>query len=114
MDVGHAMNVQRRMLFFVHSRCTSFAPQPAAAVLQPCRRSQPDRRGRSRQRSEKTEGKIKGRGTSARRKPCLHVGWRGTRFGRPCALCGTKTAPALVYQCASLAGLGSATLEFMP
>ena len=114
MDVGHAMNVQRRMPFFVQSRCTSFAPQPAAAVLHPCRRSRPGRRSRSRQRSEKTEGKIKGRGTSARRKPCLHVGWRGTRFMRCCAVCGAKAAPALVYQRASPAGLGSATPELMP
>mgnify|MGYP006983669344 CR=1 FL=1 len=85
MDVGHAMNVQRGMPFFVQSRCTSFAPQPAAVVLHPCRRSQLNRRGRSRQRSEKTEGKIKGRGTSSRRRPCLHVGWRGTR--REAAAC---------------------------
>ena len=61
-----------------------------------------------------TEGKIKGRGTSARRKPCLHVGWRGTRFMRCCAVCGAKAAPALVYQRASPAGLGSATPELMP
>jgi len=98
----------------VQPRCMSLAPQPAVAVLHPCRQSQPDRLGRSRQRSEKTEGKIKGRGTSSRRKPCLHVGWRGTRFGRPCAVCGAKAAPALVYQRASLAGLRSATLEFIP
>jgi hypothetical protein len=114
MDVGHAMNVQRRMPFFVQSRCTSFAPQPAAAVLHPCRRSQPDRRGRSRQRSEKTEGKIKGRGTLVRVKPCLHVGWRGTRFGFPCAVRGAKAVPALIEWRALSAGLGSAALEFMP
>ena len=96
-----AMSVQHCMPFFVQSRCTSFAPQP-------------DRLSRSRQRSEKTEGKIKGRGTSARRKPCLHVGWRGTRFMRCCAVCGAKAAPALVYQRASPAGLGSATPELMP
>lgn len=44
----------------VQPRCISLAPQPAVAVPHPCRQSQPDRRGRSRQRSEKTEGKIKG------------------------------------------------------
>jgi len=114
MDVGHAMNVQRHMPFFVQSHCTSFAPQPAAAVLHPCRRSQPDRRGRSRQRSEKTEGKIKGRGALVRVKPCLHVGWRGTRFGCPCAVRGAKAVPALIEWRASPAGLGSAALEFMP
>ena len=59
-------------------------------------------------------GKIKGRGTSSRRKPCLHVGWRGTRFGWQCAACGTKSAPALIEWRALSAGLGSAALEFMP
>ncbi len=108
-----AMSVQHCMPFFVQSRCTSFAPRPAAAVLHPCRQSQPDRLSRSRQRSEKTEGKIKGRGTSARRKPCLHVGWRGTRFLRRCAVYGAKAAPALVCRRASPAVLGRATLEFM-
>jgi len=114
VNMEQAMSVQHCMPFFVQSRCTSFAPRPAAAVLHPCRQSQPDRLSRSRQRSEKTEGKIKGRGTSARRKPCLHVGWRGTRFMRCCAVCGAKAAPALVYQRASPAGLGSATPELMP
>ena len=114
MDGGHAMNMQRGAPFFVQPHCISFAPQPAAAVLHPCRQSPPDRRDRSRQRSEKTEGKIKGRGTSARRKPGLHGGWRGTRFLRCCAVCGAKAAPALVYQRASPAGLGSATPELMP
>jgi hypothetical protein len=54
------MNVQRCIPLFVQSRCTSFAPRPAAEVLHPCRQAQPDRRGRSRQRSGKAEGKIKG------------------------------------------------------
>ena len=61
----------------------------------------------------KVQGKIKGRGTSARRKPCLHVGWRGTRFGWPSAVCGVKATPALIEWRASPAGLGSAALEFM-
>jgi hypothetical protein len=108
------MNVQHCIPFFVQSHCTSLAPQPAVAVLHPCRRSQPDRLGRSRQRSEKTEGKIKGRGTSARRKPCLHVGWRGTRFLRRCAADGAKFASALAHLRALFAGLGRAALEFTP
>lgn len=54
------MNVQRCLPILVQSHCTSLAPQPAAAALHPCRQSQPDRRSRSRQRSGKTEGKIKG------------------------------------------------------
>jgi hypothetical protein len=32
------------------------------------------------------QGKIKGRGTIVRVKPCLHVGWDGTRLGRCCAV----------------------------
>ncbi len=114
VNVEQAMNVQRRIPFFVQSRCTSFAPRPAAVVHPPCRPSQPDRLHRSRQRSGKAEGKIKGRGTAARRKPCLHVGWRGTRFMRRGAVYGAKAAPALVFPRASPAGLGSATPESMP
>ena len=54
------MNLHRCLLILVQSHCTSLAPQPADAWLHPCRQSQSDRRSRSRQRSEKTEGKIKG------------------------------------------------------
>ena len=90
----------------VQPRCMSLAPQPAVAVLHPCRQSQPDRLGRSRQRSEKTEGKIKGRGTSARRKAGLHVGWRGTRDLRRCAADGAMVTPALKEWRASHARLG--------
>jgi len=107
------MNVQHCTPFFVQPHCTSFAPQPAVAVLHPCRRSQPDRLGRSRQRSEKTEGKIKGRGTLMRVKPCLHVGWRGTRYLHRCAADGAKFASVLTHPRASPAGLGGATPEFM-
>ncbi len=107
------MNVQRYIPLFVQPRCISLASQPAVAVLHPCRPSQPDRLGRSRQRSGKTEGKIKGRGTLVRVKPCLHVGWRGTRFGRPCAVRGAEVASALIEWRALSAGLGSAALEFM-
>jgi hypothetical protein len=110
-----ALAAQRGYLpFRVQSCCTSFAPQPAVAVLHPCRPSPPDRRGRSRQQSGKAEGKIKGRGTLARRKPCLHVGWRGTRISRCRAVCGAKAAPALACRRASRARLGSATPESMP
>jgi hypothetical protein len=48
MDVEHTMNVQRCLPILVQSHCTSLATQPAAAVLHPCRQSQPDRRSRSR------------------------------------------------------------------
>jgi hypothetical protein len=108
------MNVQHYRPIFVQSLYTWFAPRPMAAALHPCRQSQPARRSRSRQRSEKTEGKIKGRGTLVRVKPCLHVGWRGTRFGCPCAVRGAKAVPALIEWRALSAGLGSAALEFMP
>jgi hypothetical protein len=71
-------------LFSVQSRCTSFALRPALegelVVFQSCRRPQPDRRGRSRQRAEKTEGKIEGCGTRWCRATCLHMGWRGTEW----------------------------------
>lgn len=65
-------------------------------------------------RKAETEGKIKGSGTSARRKSCLHVGWHGTRFLRCRAVCGAKAAPALVHRRVSPAGLGSAAPELMP
>lgn len=108
------MNIQRCMPFFVQFRRTSFASQPTAEVLHPCRRSQPDRRSRSRQRSEKTEGKIKGRGTLVRVKPCLHVGWRGTRFLRRCAADGAKFASTLTHLRALFAELARIALEFTP
>ena len=47
-------------------------------------------------------------------KPCLHVGWRGTRFVWQCAVRGAKAVPALIEWRALSAGLGSAALEFMP
>ena len=75
------MNVQRGMPFFVQPHCTSLASQPAVAVLHPCRPSQPARRGRSRERSEKTEGKIKGRGTRPLENLVCTWEWRGTRQG---------------------------------
>jgi hypothetical protein len=78
------MNLQHSMPIFVQCHCTSLAAQPAAAVLHPCRPSPPDRRGRSRPRSGKTEGKIKGparsrpegqsaRGLGAARRPAIGV-----------------------------------------
>ena len=60
VDVEHAMNGIPRMMIFVQSFCTALAPwhtgPHASAVRYPCKRSQLDRRSRSRQRSEKTEG----------------------------------------------------------
>ena len=76
-DMRHAVNMPHAMSLIVQSCCTSFAATHARlcvpVVFHSCRPSQPDRLGRSRQRSGKTEGKIKGRGTLVRRKACLHM-----------------------------------------
>jgi hypothetical protein len=50
----------------------------------------PVRREAEHPRGFEVEGKIKGRGTCARRKPCLHVGWRGTRPNTRCAVRDAK------------------------
>lgn len=63
------------------------------------RRSEPERRA-------KAQGKIKGRGTGARRKPCLHRGKGGTQEEWQSAVCGAK--PALVLR---LARASSAALR---
>ena len=110
MDVEHAMNVQRGIPFFVRSRCTSFAPRPAAAVLHPCRQSQPDRRSRSRQRSGKAEGKIKG---AARTVPqCQSARGLGTArrlaAGVPCM----ARRPRLHWSVSVLRPLGLAVLRW--
>ncbi len=55
------------------------------------------------------EGKIKGRDTCARRKPCLHVGWRGTRLRSRCAVVDANHAPQLVILRAWCAVLCSVT-----
>lgn len=47
-------------------------------------------------------------------KPCLHVGWRGTRFLLRCAVYSAKTARALTDWRALSAGLGRIALEFTP
>ena len=52
-----------------------------AGVLAASSAAPPDRRRPERQRRAKAEGKIKGRGTSAREKPVCTWGWRGTRLG---------------------------------
>jgi hypothetical protein len=59
------------------------------------------------------EGKIKGRGTCARRKPGLHVGWRGTRLRGRCAVEGTNDPSCLGVPRASHATLRANTLELV-
>lgn len=105
--------MQRLPPFFARLHRASLAPPLAAAVLLPCRRSPPARRSRSRQRSEKTEGKIKGRGTVWRRNSCLHVGGRGTRGLQRRAVRSAEAAYALNPWRALSAGLARAVLEFM-
>lgn len=51
-----------------------------AGALAACSAAPPGRRRLERQRQAKAEGKIKGRGTSAREKPVCTWGWRGTRL----------------------------------
>jgi hypothetical protein len=70
----------------VLSCCTSCALQPAAVVQHPSRKSFLFSRHPLHPSQNPMQGKIKGRGTIVRVKPCLHVGWDGTRLGRCCAV----------------------------
>lgn len=67
-------------------------------VLPGHRRLEPERRA-------KAQGKIKGRGTGARRKPCLHRGKGGTQQERQRAVRGSGPARVLSLACALFAGL---------
>jgi hypothetical protein len=64
----------------VLSCCTSCALQPAAVVQHPCRKSFLFSRHPLHPPKKPMQGKIKGRGTIVRVKPCLHVGWGGTHW----------------------------------
>ena len=64
-------------------------------ALSPHLQRTPDHRGPEQQRRFEAEGKIKGRGTCARRKPGLHVGWRGTRLNARCAVRDAKRPKGL-------------------
>jgi hypothetical protein len=107
------MNVQRRVLTFMQPNSTSLASPPVAAVCQLCRRSQTARRSQSQPGARRVQGKIKGRGTCARRKPGLHVGWRGTRLRGRCAVEGTNVPSCLGFSRASHAALRANTLELI-
>jgi hypothetical protein len=69
--------------------------QALAGGHAPDRGAPPGRRGPEAQVGFEAEGKIKGRGTCARRKPGLHVGWRGTRLNRRRAAPGAKCSSLL-------------------
>jgi hypothetical protein len=70
--------------------------QRLAGGRAPDRGAPPGRRGPESRGGFEAEGKIKGRGTCARRKPCLHVGWRGTRLDTRCAVRDAKRPRDLV------------------
>ena len=95
------MNVQRRVSIFMQPNTTLLASPAVAAVRQLCRRLLTARWSQSQPRARRAQGKIKGRGTCARRKPCLHVGWRGTRLRGGCAVRRTMVLSHLGFSRAS-------------
>jgi hypothetical protein len=107
------MNAQRSVSIFVQPDSTSLALPLLAAVRQLCGRSQTAHRSQSQPVARKAQGKIKGRGTCARRKPGLHVGWRGTRLRGGCAVSHTKVPSCLGFSRASHAILRDNTLELI-
>lgn len=66
--------------FGVPSCCTSCALQPVAVVQLQRNKAPPVFKHPSPQPIKPMQGKIKGSGTTVRAKPCLHMGWRGTRW----------------------------------
>jgi hypothetical protein len=77
-------------------RAPFLTEQQLAGGQAPDRGALPGRRGPECRGGFEAEGKIKGRGTRARRKPCLHVGWRGTRLNARCAVRDAKPPRDLV------------------
>jgi hypothetical protein len=77
-------------------RATFLTEQRLAGGQAPDRGAPPGRRGPDFCGGFEAEGKIKGRGTCARLKPCLHVGWRGTRLNTGCAVREAKCPRDLV------------------
>ena len=69
--------------------------QALAGGHAPDRGARPGRRGPEVQVGFEAEGKIKGRGTGARRKLGLHVGGRGTCLKCRCAARGAKCSSPL-------------------
>lgn len=66
------------------------------------------------EREAKAQGKIKGRGTGARRKPCLHGGKGGTHSERQRAAHGARPALALSLARALYAGIRRALPDGEP
>jgi len=99
----------------VQTACPERAPflteQRLAGGQAPDRGAPPGRREPDFCGGFEAEGKIKGRGTCARLKPCLHVGWRGTRLESRRAATDAKRASPLVILRASCAVLCRHTLE---
>ncbi len=99
----------------VQIACPERAPflteQRFAGGQAPDRGATPGRRGPEFRGGFEAEGKIKGRGTCARRKPCLHVGWRGTRLRSRRAVAAANYSPQLVILRALCAGLRGDTPE---
>jgi len=79
----------------------------------PDRDAPPGRRGPEFCGGFKAEGKIKGRGTCARRKLGLHVGWRGTRLKCLCTVPGAKCSSLLAILRAACAVTRQHTLELL-
>ncbi len=99
----------------VQTACPERAPfvteQRLVGGEAPDRGVPPGRRGPEFRGGFEAEGKIKGRGTCARRKPGLHVGWRGTRLKSRRAVTDAKRALPLVILRASYAVLCRDTPE---
>ena len=94
----------------VPSCCTSCALQPAAVVQLPCNKAPPVFKRPSPQPIKPMQGKIKGRGTTVRVKPCLHMGGCGTRGQQRCAVSGDARWRKRVDDYSVVVGV-NATLE---
>jgi hypothetical protein len=94
-------------------RALASTGQALAGGQAPDRGAPPGRRAPEVLGGFEAEGKIKGRGTCARRKPCLHVGWRGTRLKCPCAAPGAKGSSLLAILRAACAVTRQDALELL-
>lgn len=93
--------------------CDPLSTVPRSAGGQTPRRDASPGRPRP-EREAKAQGKIKGRGTGARRKPCLHVGKGGTHAERRRAAHGARPALALSLARSLYAGIRRALPDDEP